>query len=89
MSRCLVDLNFVLMPNNSNNLIFSQSLRAFDIQSVETRNQVHFFKLKFIFIFGTGKSFSEALVLASTNLQYDKRLFMEFHEQSVVILWVN
>ena len=26
----------------------------------------------------TGKSFSEALILASTNPQYDKRLFMEF-----------
>ena len=26
---------------------------------------------------GTGKSFSEALILASTNPQYDKRLFME------------
>ena len=27
--------------------------------------------------FGTGKSFSEALILASTNPQYDKRLFIE------------
>ena len=26
----------------------------------------------------TGKSFSEALILASVNLQYDKRLFIEF-----------
>jgi hypothetical protein len=25
----------------------------------------------------TGKSFSEAVILASTNPQYDKRLFME------------
>ena len=25
----------------------------------------------------TGKSFSEALILASTNPQYDKRLFMK------------
>ena len=25
----------------------------------------------------TGKSFSEALILASTNPQYDKRLFIE------------
>ena len=25
----------------------------------------------------TGKSFSEALILASTNAQYDKRLFIE------------
>ena len=28
-------------------------------------------------IYGTGKSFSEAIILASTNPQYDKRLFME------------
>ena len=26
---------------------------------------------------GTGKSFSEALIVASTNPQYDKRLFIE------------
>ena len=26
----------------------------------------------------TGKSFSEALILASVNPQYDKRLFIEF-----------
>ena len=29
----------------------------------------------------TGKSFSEALILASTNPQYDKRLFMELQLQ--------
>jgi hypothetical protein len=28
----------------------------------------------------TGKSFSEALILASTIPQYDKRLFIELHE---------
>ena len=27
---------------------------------------------------GTGKSFSEALILASVNPQYDKRLLIEF-----------
>jgi hypothetical protein len=37
----------------------------------------------------TAKSFSETIILASTNPQYDKRLFMVIHEQSVVILWVN
>ena len=30
---------------------------------------------------GTGKSFSEALILASVNPQYDKRLFIEFPEK--------
>ena len=29
----------------------------------------------------TGKSFSEALILASINPQYDKRLFIEFPEK--------
>ena len=29
----------------------------------------------------TGKSFSEALILASTNPQYDKRLFIEFQKK--------
>ena len=29
----------------------------------------------------TGKSFSEALILASTNPQYDKRLFIELRVQ--------
>ena len=30
-----------------------------------------------VLIDGTGKSFSEALILASTNPQYEKRLFIE------------
>ena len=30
---------------------------------------------------GTGKSFSKALILVSTNLQYDKRLFIESRVQ--------
>ena len=33
----------------------------------------------------TGKSFSEALILASTNLQYDKRLFIELRIQNMKI----
>ena len=31
----------------------------------------------------TGKSFSEVLILASTNPQYDKRLFIDLHISSV------
>ena len=31
----------------------------------------------FVHILGTDKSFSEALILASTNPQYDKRLFID------------
>ena len=34
---------------------------------------------------GTGKSFSEGLILASTNLQYDKRLFIELRVQNMKI----
>ena len=30
-----------------------------------------------VLIDGTGKSFSEALILASTNPQYEKRLFID------------
>ena len=32
-----------------------------------------------------GKSFSEALILASTNLQYEKRLFIELQIQNMKI----
>ena len=32
---------------------------------------------------GTGKSFLEALILASVNPQYDKRLFIEFKNISL------
>ena len=32
----------------------------------------------------TGKSFSEALILASTNPQYDKRLFIELQAQNML-----
>ena len=35
--------------------------------------------------FCTGKSFSEALILASTNQQYDKRLFIELQVQYMKI----
>ena len=35
-----------------------------------------------IFLFKhTGKSYSEALILASVNPQYDKRFFIEFREK--------
>ena len=36
-------------------------------------------------IFGTGKSFSEALILESTNPQYDLRLFIELRVQYMKI----
>ena len=34
---------------------------------------------------GTGKSFSEALILASTNPQYDRRLLIELRVQYMKI----
>ena len=34
-----------------------------------------------VLIDGTGKSFSEALILASTNPQYEKRLFIDLPVQ--------
>ena len=36
-------------------------------------------------VHATGKSFSEALILASTNPQYDKRLFIELPAQYMKI----
>ena len=33
-------------------------------------------------VFNTGKSLSEALIFASTNPQYDDRLFIELRENS-------
>ena len=38
---------------------------------------------------GTGKSFSEALIFASTNPQYDDRLFIELQLQYMKILSSN
>ena len=35
---------------------------------------------------GSGKSLSEALILASTNPQYDERLFMELQVQYMKIV---
>ena len=41
-------------------------------------------KKRFVKTSGTGKSLSEALIIGSTNPQYDERLFID--EQSFVIL---
>ena len=38
-----------------------------------------------IFLSGTGKYFTEALILASTNPKYDKRLFIELQVQYMKI----
>ena len=44
------------------------------------------FVKRWLHLQNTGKSFSEALILASTNPQYDKRLFIELHVQYMKIL---
>jgi len=44
-------------------------------------NLVHFLKT----VFSTGKSLSEALIFASTNPQYDDRLFIELQVQYMKI----
>ena len=41
--------------------------------------------INFSIFLDTGNSFSEALILASTNLQYDKRLFIELRVQYIKI----
>ena len=41
--------------------------------------------LKFLKMSLTGKSFSEALIFASTNPQYDKKLFIELQVQYMKI----
>ena len=52
---------------------------------VLTRNYIQFrvAKINLVQMFHTltGKSFSEALILASVNPRYDKRLFIEFPEK--------
>ena len=48
-------------------------------KNVQEIQLVHF--LEFYRVFSTGKSFSEALILVSTNPQYDKRLFIELQVQ--------
>ena len=47
---------------------------SFNVKGVEEKGK----KLPQLAPSNTGKSFSEALILASVNSQYDKRLFIEF-----------
>ena len=37
----------------------------------------------------SGKSLSEALIFASTNPQYDDRLFIELQVQSLIFKWMT
>ena len=61
----------------------------FQIPSLNERSLV-------VFYISTDKSFSEALILASTNPQYDKRLFIELQAQNIgrtccvhKLLWIS
>ena len=50
-----------------------------------TNSDIIFFLMSLCNSFGTGKSFSEALILASTNPQYDKSLSIELPVQYMKI----
>ena len=62
------------LPDVKKDTIFGAA-RIFFCPSYFMTTLVYFSKVVTTFV--TGKSFSEALILASTNPQYDKRLFME------------
>ena len=70
---------FAIMFNSA---IFRQRLRVFT--SILSSFTV-FFDWNWAKCIGTGKSFSEVLFLASTNPQYDKRLFFELRVQYMKI----
>ena len=64
------------------------------------RTQIGNGELKLILVANKGKSFLEALILASTNPQYDKRFFIELrvqymkissseHVKNIVFLYVH
>ena len=46
-----------------------------------SKKRAYFNHACFMYTKSTGKSFSEALILASTNPQYDKRLFIDSRVQ--------
>ena len=58
-------------------LILSVKLRYFDINLPFSLIYSRILIAYIIVLLNTGKSFSEALILESTNPQYDKRLFIE------------
>ena len=59
-------------------------LSAFKFETIVTQwhGKKDYFSTWFLF---TGKSFSEALIFASTNTQYDDRLFIELQVQCMKI----
>ena len=64
------------------------SLFVMSIQIFKDQNQFNSYEFEFLLTntIHTGKSFSEALILASVA-QYDKRLFMEFPEKNKFTTW--
>ena len=52
---------------------------SFTSRNLQNTTKIHWWV--FVQCGSTGKSFSEALILASVNPQYDKRLFIEFPEK--------
>ena len=63
--------------------VFILTLFKIDIADMMSITSKHLFFLVFVFI--TGKSMSEALIFASTNPQYDNRLFIELPVQYMKI----
>ena len=68
--------------NSKNHIIYTKvdaSLKNIQLLACDVMFQVTKYPL------GTGKSLSEALIFASTNLQYDDRLFIELQFQYMKI----
>ena len=55
------------------------------LKSSKVYDRCNLFSFVWYLAYYTGKSFSEALILASTNPQYDKRLFIELQVQYMKI----
>ena len=64
-------------------VLFILTLFKIDIADMMSITSKHLIFLVFVFI--TGKSMSEALIFASTNPQYDNRLFIELPVQYMKI----
>ena len=62
-----------------------KGLLFINLLSFASKNKGSFIHEFVLFVKVTGKSFPEALILASTNPQYDRRLFIELQVQYMKI----
>ena len=67
-------------PSNENELTFEFQINEGSSKEMEINDASELYNItvRQIQCSNTGKSFSEALIFASVNPQYDKRLFIEF-----------